>query len=216
MNIKLIIFDFDGTLADTLETVTQITNRLAKEFGYKPSNPKEISQIRNLSSVEIIKQSGISFFQLPFLLKKLKVEMKQEINQIDPFPGMRETLIELRHQGNHLGIVTSNSQENVKIFLKNHQLDDCFDFIHSETSIFGKSKVLKKVLKQAELTSEEVIYVGDETRDIEAAKREKIQAIAVSWGFNSEEILSQHQPDFLIHNSHELIEVVKSLQKIAS
>jgi phosphoglycolate phosphatase-like HAD superfamily hydrolase len=68
-------------------------------------------------------------------------------------------------------------------------------------------------MKINNLSSEEVIYVGDETRDIEASKKINIKVIAVSWGFNSGEVLAKHNPDFLIHKPSELIEVLRSLQK---
>jgi phosphoglycolate phosphatase len=54
-----------------------------------------------------------------------------------------------------------------------------------------------------------VIYVGDETRDIEAARKIQIQVIAVSWGFNSREVLAEQKPDFLISHPSQLIEVVR-------
>jgi phosphoglycolate phosphatase-like HAD superfamily hydrolase len=72
--------------------------------------------------------------------------------------------------------------------------------------------VINRFLKQANLTPEEVIYVGDETRDIEAAKRSQIKMIAVSWGFNSKTVLAEHNPDFLIHHPNELIQVISTLR----
>jgi len=62
------------------------------------------------------------------------------------------------------------------------------------------------------LNPEEVIYVGDETRDIEASQKINIKVIVVSWGFNSRTVLAEHNPDFLIHQPQELIEVMKSLR----
>jgi beta-phosphoglucomutase-like phosphatase (HAD superfamily) len=87
MSIKVIIFDFDGTLADTLDAVVRITNRLAIEFGYKPTAPEELAKIRNLSSREIINQSGISLFKIPFLLNKLKIALRNEIQYLKKLPS---------------------------------------------------------------------------------------------------------------------------------
>ena len=210
--IKVIIFDFDGTVADTFDAIVTITNRLALKFGYKPVSQEDIVKIKNLSSREIIKQSGVSLFKLPLLLRKVKAELNQEIHNLKPVPGIQEALTELKNQGNYLGIITSNDKKNVIFFLQSNDLNKVFDFIYSEATLFGKSRVINHVLKHAKLKPEEAIYVGDETRDIEAAKRSKIKMIAVSWGFNSEEVLAAHQPDFLIHRPHELIEAINNLQ----
>jgi phosphoglycolate phosphatase-like HAD superfamily hydrolase len=216
MSVKVIIFDFDGTLADTLDALVIITNRLALEFGYKQTAPEELAQMRNLSSREIFEQSGISIFQLPFLLRRVKLALHKDIQKLSPILGIKEALTHLKNEGNRLGILTSNSEENVSVFLKKHGIEDLFSFIYSGTTLFGKHKVIRKFMKQNNLNTQEVIYVGDETRDIEASKRINIKVIAVSWGFNSREALAKHNPDFLIHKPGELIEVIASLQKIVS
>jgi phosphoglycolate phosphatase-like HAD superfamily hydrolase len=68
-------------------------------------------------------------------------------------------------------------------------------------------------LRKESLNPEEVVYVGDETRDIEAAKKSQIKVIAVTWGFNSKQVLAAQNPDFLIDRPEELIKVIESLQE---
>jgi phosphoglycolate phosphatase len=214
MTIKLIFFDFDGTIADTLNAFVNITNRLAVEFGHNPISQEELLRIKNLNTRQIIKYSGISILKLPWLIAKLKSELNHEIKSIKSFSGIKEALAEVRNQVDRLGIISSNSKENILAFLEINDLQDSFDFIYTEASIFNKSKVIKKVLKQEENLPEESVYVGDETRDIEAAKRSRVKAIAVSWGFNSKEVLAAQNPDFLIHQPSELIDAIKSLQQM--
>ena len=211
MTAKVIIFDFDGTIADTLDALVSITNRLAVEFGYKPITQEELALFKTLNSRQIIKHSGISIFQLPFLVRKVKAELNKEIRTLSFIPGIKEVLIELKNQGNSLGIITSNSKENVITFLSEKNLQYLFDFIYSGTKLFGKSKVINKFLKQENIKPEAVIYVGDEIRDIEAARRSEIKVIAVSWGFNSEQVLAEQNPDYLIQNPAELIDAIREL-----
>jgi len=210
MTVKVIIFDFDGTIADTLDAIVSITNRLAEEFGYKQTSQEDLAILRNLTSRQIIKQSGVSIFKIPFLIKKVKAELNNEIQELSAFIGIKEAFIELKSQGNRLGIVTSNSKENVTAFLHKNGLQELFDFIYSAPTIFGKSKVINRIVKTENIKLEDVIYVGDETRDIEAAKKTHIKAIAVTWGFNSKEVLAEQNPDFLIHKPNELIEAIRS------
>ncbi|MBW4639903.1 MAG: HAD-IA family hydrolase [Gloeocapsa sp. UFS-A4-WI-NPMV-4B04] len=212
MTGKVIIFDFDGTIADTLDAIVDISNRLALEFGYKQTSFAEIAQLKNLNSREIIKQSGISIFKVPFLIRKVKAELNKEIEGLKPIQGIKESLIELKAQGNKLLIITSNSKDNVISFLEQNNLQYLFSSVYSGATLFGKSKIINKILKQEDINIEQVIYVGDETRDIESARKSKIKAIAVTWGFNSKEVLTEQNPDFLIHQPHELINVIKSWQ----
>ena len=188
MSIRVIIFDFDGTIADSYGAIVEIANLLSEEFGYKRVNREELSQLKRLSSREIIKQSEISIFKIPFLLKRVQEKLVQEIANIKAISGMGECLFELKYQGYQLGIITSNVKENVGAFLENNRWESLFDFVYSGATIFGKHKVIKEFLNQNNFKSNEVIYVGDETRDIKAAKKSKIKVVAVSWGFNSASI----------------------------
>ncbi len=208
MTRKVIIFDFDGTIADTQEAFISILNRLSPEFGYQPATPTEVLQWRHLSSREIIRRSQVPLMKIPFLLRKAKVELGKEIATISPIVGMPETLLELQNQGHCLGMVTSNVQENVVSFLAENSCQKMFEFIYHGTSLFGKHKILNRVIRNRNFSLNNVFYVGDETRDIQAAKKSGIKMIAVSWGFNSQEILSTYSPDFLINHPRELVTIL--------
>lgn len=212
MSVKVVLFDFDGTIADTLDAILAIANRLSGEFGYKKSTREDIEAFRNLDSMQIIKTSGIPLVKLPFLLQMVKLELNQEIKNLKPIAGIVEVLQSLKKNGKTLGIVSSNSKENVKIFLENNGLKELFDFVYSGSTLFGKNKIIKKFLRQEQLKPEEVIYVGDETRDIEAAKKIKLKVVAVSWGFNSKEVLVKEEPDLAIDHPQELIGAIDFLQ----
>lgn len=216
MTKKVIIFDFDGTLADTLDALVSITNHLALEFGYRSTTPEEIPKLRNLSSREIVRLSGVSIFKLPFLLRRIRDNLHGKIQGLNLIPGIKEALIQLKKEGNCLGILTSNSEENVRVFLEKHGIQDLFSFVYSENSLFSKDRSIRKLMKKNHLRPEEIIYVGDETRDIDAAKKIHVKVIAVTWGFNSRQVLAQYKPDFLIHQPSELIEVTGNLKKIVS
>ncbi|MEM7771950.1 MAG: HAD-IA family hydrolase [Cyanobacteria bacterium P01_A01_bin.37] len=208
--VKVIIFDFDGTLADTLEPLLAITNRLAVEFGYPQMDLEAVRKLQQLSSKDIIRQSRIPIFSIPFLLRRLKADLYKEIHQVDVFPGIAEVLKELHRHGHILGIVTSNSTDNVHAFLEAHQLNSLFDFVHSGTTIFGKHRIIRRVLKQRGIEHTEVLYVGDETRDIESAAKLPIQIASVTWGFNTRDVLAQHQPDYLLDHPQDLIRIACS------
>lgn len=205
--LKVIIFDFDGTLADTIDILLSITNRLSVEFGFKSATKEELAELSNLTSWQLLKYSGISIFKFPLLIRTLKAELRNEIPHIQLFSGIKEVLLELKKRGFILGIITSNSRENVLSSMESNGLEGTFDFIDSATT-FGKHKIIYRWLKRENFNPEQVVYVGDEVRDIEAAKRTGIKVIAVSWGFNSQSALAAHYPDFLIEHPQQLIEII--------
>ncbi|MEG5033823.1 HAD-IA family hydrolase [Microcoleus sp. AT3-D2] len=210
---KVIIFDFDGTLADTIDILLSITNRLSVELGFKSATKEQIAQLSNLTSWQILQYSGISIFKFPLLIRMLKSELRSEIPNIQLFPGIKQVLLELKEMGFQLGIITSNSRENVLASLEKNALQDTFTFIYSG-STFGKHKVINRWLKTEHINAKEVLYVGDEIRDIEAARKTGIKVMAVAWGFNSQEALAAHNPDFLIERPQELIEIMSNLREL--
>ena len=208
MSVKVIIFDFDGTIADTYQAIVNITNNLSSEFGYQPLAPEALQLLKNLSSKDIVKQSDISLFKLPFLLKRIRSELGKQIEGLEPITGIPEVLQELKRQNYILGIITSNAKDNVMAFLLKQKLAHLFDFIYSGTTVFGKHRVINKTMRNYKFAKEEVIYVGDETRDIRSAKKSNVGIIAVSWGFNSDKILSQYQPNFLVEKPSDILDAL--------
>ncbi len=206
--MKTIIFDFDGTIADTLLLTVRIANQLAAEYGFKKITGKDILRLRDKTYTDIFKELralGISLLRLPFILKEGKDRMTKQIAFCKPFARLPETLMFLKKEGFRLGIITSNLKKNVELFLQKNNLR-VFDFIYCDNSAFllGKGNKLKKLIEKNRWRHDEVIYVGDEVRDIEAAKEAGIKIISVGWGFNSKEILEKQKPDFFINKPEEL------------
>ena len=212
MSIKAILFDFDGTIADTQATFLEIVNQLAIEFGYHPVDSVELERLKEFSSADIIKQSHISPFKIPFILRRVKKELGKRIQLVEPYLEI-ETVLQFLKESHYLvGIVTSNSQDNVERFLELNQLSCYFDFIRSGTTLFGKSRMINRVLKDYQLQPNEVIYIGDETRDISAAKKSRLKMISVGWGFSSPKILQAFQPDFLVYHPIDLLKTFQVLE----
>ncbi|ELS00348.1 haloacid dehalogenase superfamily enzyme, subfamily IA [Xenococcus sp. PCC 7305] len=208
MTKKVIVFDFDGTIADTYQAIVDITNDLSSEFGYQPMSEEELLLFKNLSSKDIVKRTEISLFKIPFLVKRVQKELGHQIADLAPIKGIESVLIALKQRDYVLGIVTSNVEKNVIMFLQKNNLEYLFDFIYSGTNIFGKHRIINEIVRKRKLKKTDVIYVGDETRDIRSARKSGIGIIAVGWGFNSQEILAEYQPDFLAANPTELLEAI--------
>ncbi len=200
---KTLVFDFDGTIADTLPHILSISNRLSEDFGYRYVADHEIEMLRGVRSREALKILKIPLLRVPAIAIRMKAELKKEMHLIQPISSIKEVLEELKTMY-QLGIVTSNSQSNVERFLEANGMA-FFEFVYSSPSLFGKSRVLKRLLKRQQLQQQEMAYIGDETRDIDAAKKTGIDMIAVSWGANTAEALARLHPLHLIHHPDGLL-----------
>jgi phosphoglycolate phosphatase len=201
------IFDFDGTIADTLFVYFDLLNILADRFNFARFDINNIGYYRGLSSHQIFSMIDISKFKIPFVVLEARKLLKKEINKIKPVQGMKEVVEEMKRLNIQTGIITSNSVKNVNAFLKQCNFPD-FDFVFSSLRIWQKSAVLKKVIAHHKLDPSKVYYIGDETRDIEAAKIAGVKSIAVTWGYNTKTILVNSNPDFLCESTDALKQTV--------
>jgi phosphoglycolate phosphatase len=210
--MTLIVFDFDGTIADSLGVFVQAANRLAAEYGYPQVTEEQIPFYRSLSSREVLQQLTLPKWQLPFFLRRFRRELNARVEDLQPIPGMPTAIQELHQQGYQLGIISSNAQKTVLKFLNTHQLTPYFDWVAAGQLLLGKDRVLRRMIRVQNLNPQQIICVGDETRDIEAAQQVNLKMIAVSWGFNTHTVLARYHPDALIDAPTELVTTIRQLQ----
>lgn len=204
-----LIFDFDGTLVDSFHKAIEKLNILADEFGFQKVHPNDIANLRELSSSAFIKHLKIPTYKIPQVIFRARKEMNNEMSKLTPFSNLPEVLQELSNANVSLGILTSNSKENVSTWLKINKMEHFFNFIHTESTLFGKGAIIKKIIKKYEINKKHAFYIGDETRDIEAAQKNNIYSIAVTWGFNSEKTLLQHEPHYIARKPEDLLRILK-------
>lgn len=194
---KTLIFDFDGTIADTLGETRRIFNLIAPDYGIRQVAEEELNALRHLSLKELLSHLDIPKRRVPALISRGTGMMRGNITQLKLIDGMAEVLVELRRHARSFGILTSNTTANVDLFLQTHGLSDQFDFVSSTSKLTGKSKHLKAIRKTFSVRPEEMLYIGDELRDVHASKKAGIPIAAVSWGFNSRESLVASEPNYI-------------------
>ena len=200
--IKYVIFDFDGTLADTLVFV--------KDFINEQDNSTKITleKMRDNGVKNLLKEYKIPFWRIPKLISGYKRSMNEKINkEAKTFKGIPELLAKLG-KNYKIGLISTNSKENIEHFLQKHKIKEYFTFIYTDSSLFGKDIVLKRMLKKYQIKPDEVIYLGDEDRDIEATKKVGIKIISVSWGYNSKRLLLKHNPDYIVDSPKEILKII--------
>lgn len=198
-----VIFDFDGTLANTVDLVGRIYNEHAEEFGALPIDMNELSVYRKLGYKKAMKKAKIRWTVLPRLVLFVGREMKKHMDEVKPYDGVVDVLKNLQNAGVSIGVLTSNNASLVSDFFEKNNFP-VFDFIVSEKTLFGKEKALRKIIKRHKLIDHRIIYVGDEPRDITACYKAGIKVIGVTWGVGGREGLESTPPDRLVDTAEQL------------
>ncbi|MCU0751655.1 MAG: HAD hydrolase-like protein [Akkermansiaceae bacterium] len=205
---QTLVFDFDGTIADTLGETRRIFNQIAPDFGIRQVEEHELDHLRHLSLKQLLAHLGIPKRRVPALISRGTGMMRGNITRLQMIDGMAEVIVELRRQARSFGILTSNTTANVELFLQTHGLREAFDFISSTSKLTGKAKHLRAIRKTFSLRHEEMLYIGDELRDVKASQKAGIPVAAVTWGFNSRESLAAEKPDYLFDHPADFLRLL--------
>lgn len=204
--MSAIIFDFDGTIADSFEAIIQIFQHLKKRNQH--ISAQEIERLRGMTLIQAAEEIHVRSWEMPFLLFKGRRIMSKMMPTIKAHPGITDIIEHLNAEGHQLYIMSTNSEKNIRIFLDGHQITNLFVKVYGSVGLFGKARSLKKVIRQNNLDPKDCWYVGDETRDIIAAHHAGVKIVSVSWGYNNSQILNEHQPDKLINQPGELVTAI--------
>ncbi|WP_286922922.1 MULTISPECIES: HAD hydrolase-like protein [Lysinibacillus] len=205
--MKYIIFDFDGTLADSTAVFASAWNTLAQKYKFKGIEFKEIESLKKLSMAERSKLFDFPMYKLPMILPQFYRLYRQSLNEVHLYEGIKDVLMEIDKRGYKILIISSNSQENILEFLKMNGIQ-CVSNVLCSNRIFGKDKVLKKFLKDSSSSASDVLYIGDEQRDIVACKKVGVPIIWVSWGYDSIEVILQEEPEYKVNAPKEILDII--------
>ncbi|HTG32482.1 MAG TPA: HAD hydrolase-like protein [Thermoanaerobaculia bacterium] len=205
MLYRLAIFDFDGTLADSFPWFLGMVNGLADAHGFRRIEEHEIEMLRGQGARQIAGHFGVPAWKLPRIAHDMRRQMTRDIAGIALFPGVDRLLRELAGRGIRLAIVTSNSLGNVRQVLGP---DSAALIQHYEcgASLFGKRPKLRAVLRASGVPAAEAISIGDEIRDLEAARAEGIAFGAVTWGYTNPEALRAQNPEKMFVSPEEILQ----------
>lgn len=205
--MALIIFDYDGVLADTLDDLVHFGQQACDQLGVKHT----VTQA-DLSNLEVMSFATYGrTCEVPEHLvdEFVKISLNLFAEKKSPpaiFDGMREVIQHISSQ-HKLAIVTTNSSQNVNLFLTQHGLSNLFHAVYGVDT--PGSKAHKISLARERFGEESVYMIGDALSDVRAAMEAGVASIAVTWGHQSLETLLRGEPDYVVNSPNSLIEVIE-------
>ncbi len=207
MPYRLAIFDFDGTLADSAGWFRGVFNGVAERYGFRTVTDEDFAALRGRDNRAIIRHLGVPAWKIPLIARHMRALMTRDIDAIRLFPGAAELLAALHEGGARIAVVTSNTEENVRRVL-GPEAARLVSAYGCGASLFGKAAKFRRVLKATAVRPAQAIAVGDEVRDIEAARAAGVAAGAVAWGYADRGLLRARAPDHLFETMGEVAAAV--------
>ncbi|MEM1325427.1 MAG: HAD-IA family hydrolase [Bacteroidota bacterium] len=204
-----VIFDFDGTLANTLDLILDLYNQyITKEFRCKTFDKSRLEELRGKRPSSFLRDYRVTPLKLPFVIIRVRQLLRERMTAVQPHEGIGTLLSALHERKIEMGIVTSNSRANVEVFLAQHGWAHYFRFIRSSRSLVSKRRSFEKVITKYQLEREQILYIGDEVRDIKACQAAHLQCAAVTWGHQNRALLSQHHPNVIVDQTEEILQYI--------
>ena len=204
MQYKLVIFDFDGTLANSFPWLLSVLDGLADKYRLRRIDQSEIETLRGYTARQMLAYYRVPFWKMLLIGNDFRKWMARDIEQIHLFPGIDRVLEQLSALGVELALVTSNAAANVHKVLGPANAAR-IDYYECGVSVLGKEGRFEKVIRKSGVRPEEVLCIGDEIRDLEAARKVNLAFGAVSWGYARLEALLAHAPQFVFHSVDDIL-----------
>lgn len=208
---RLVIFDFDGTLADSVVWFSQVINGVARRYHFRQLTLDELDIIRGETPMAMLRRFGVARWKLPFIARHMRGLMTRDIEQIGLFPGVDRLIEALSGAGVAVAVVSSNAEANVRAVL-GPRLSARVDRFACGSSLFGKAAKISRLVEQFGVPPAAVLAVGDEIRDIDAAEAAGVASGAVTWGYAHAPALRARGPTLLFERLDEITGIVASLQ----
>lgn len=221
--MKLIAFDVDGTILDTLDSIIHVVNETLYANGfYKVDDKEYIRKALGYGSYYLIEQALIfpynHFYDknvtTEVLQDYLKRYMADDASLTKPYEGVVELIKELKEEGYKV-IAYSNKPDSVLKPLMKEKFGDVFDDVLGQVE--GQApkpnpEILLNMLDRIGISKDDAVYIGDSDVDVETARNAGMKMIAVTWGFRDRDFLEKLNPDYIVDNTKELKEAIDSLK----
>lgn len=214
MNYKSIIFDFDGTLADTTAGIVSAFQGTFTEMGLPVPSIEKIQSTIGLALKDGFKAAmdTLSDEQADLAVTTYRrIFYASGIQAITAYPGIVEALSKLKELGYDLVIATSRGHRSLGLICDNLGITDFFSGEYCSDDVVNHKPapdLVNLILKDKGLQQSDVLVVGDAHYDMLMGKAAGCKVCGVTWGNQSREQLQSVAPDYIIDNINELFEII--------
>lgn len=199
MKYTYVIFDFDGTLANSVSVQNKILNELAVNHHFDKISAEDFKNRDNLT----LYQKAQLLWLVITIQSEFKALYNENIANVKPFDGLLSMLPLLQDHGYKIVIISSNAEENISKFLKQNNFTSEI-LIISTKGIFGKQKAFAKFVKQQQCSTADILYIGDEIRDVKACNKSGVDVAFVKWGLDADKDLTSYNIKLIVSSPSEL------------
>ncbi len=216
---KACVFDLDGTLTDTLDSLSYSVNETMKEAGLSPITREQCREfVGNGAKVLIekaLRASGddqLSHFDRAFRAYQ-QIFDENCMYHVRPYPGITEMLSELKKQGMKLGVLSNKPDRQAVHVVEDVFGEHVFDYVQGQKEGIPRKPDPAALLSIGEhfgVLPSEILYVGDSEVDAETGKAAHIDTILVSWGFRTRRELKAAGAEKLADTTEEILEIIRN------
>lgn len=208
MRYQMVMFDFDGTLADSFPWFVSNFDMLAERYHLPHLQPSELEELRELEFDHVLDRYKIPLWKMILAGRHIKKLMAAQVDRIPLVSGMQAVIDELVNEGVTLAVVSSNAKKNILRVL-GEQNAARFAYFECGVAMTGKKSKFLKIIRQAGLQVHQALAIGDEPRDLRSARQANIPCAGVSWGYTSTARLQRLTPDWLFTHPLEILQALR-------
>ena len=211
--MAIILFDFDGVLADTLDDLLSFAWKVCAQLGFpRDPTPADLDVLETMSFVDYGRQLKLPAQYIDAFVSQCLQRFNQRSRPPEIFEGMGQVITKAARDNNTIAIVTGNTTPTVEGFLKENNLCEYIKLIIGVEQKGTRPEKIERALRELRQGEEAAYMVGDAVSDIRAAREISIKSIAVGWGHQSPSRLLTAEPDYLVDSPQELLELLKKIQ----
>lgn len=202
----LAIFDFDGTLADSMGWFADEMAAAGRRHGFRTPERNELQALRGLPARRIVAELGVPLWKLPIIAADMRARKLAAAAGLRLFDGVAEALEALASSGVRLAVVSSDSEASVRTTL-GPDLERLIGRFECGADLFGKAAKFRRVLKAMAVSPSRAITIGDEDRDALAAREAGVAFAAVTWGFATPAALLDRGPALVFNRPSDFLQI---------
>jgi phosphoglycolate phosphatase len=204
---KLLMFDYDGVIADSLDILWECFDKINKKYNFFPfKNKNELTKIWDQNLFEAVSKIGVSNTEFAKFYKEWVDLGLLKNKKVKPFTGLKSVLKKIS-QNNCLIIISSNDYKMISDFLKRNDLFDYFSLILGSEKGKSKKEKLNLVLNELNFPKSKAYFITDSIGDLKEIKSLGIKTVAVTWGFHDKKKLEKENPDFIVEKPKNLLKL---------